>query len=218
MTDELPPPANPQDPKRTGIRWLDMAVAFSALLISAVSLFMAQQSNQSMEQLVRAGSWPFVQLGSGNVSDDGERQLAFGAENVGTGPARIYTYTVEFDGEPLAPNGHLLTNLLRACCNDAFETALADFGSDAVFGDEVSSPVARRFLAPNADVVAMRWARTEANAALWAQMDQARQDGRITTSVCYCSVLDECWIARSNAFPPEEVDSCVAPEQSSSAP
>ena len=33
MTDELPPSANPQDPKRTGIRWLDMAVAFSALLI-----------------------------------------------------------------------------------------------------------------------------------------------------------------------------------------
>jgi hypothetical protein len=178
----------------------------------------AQQSNQSMERLTRAASWPFVQLGSGNVGDDGDRELAFGVENVGTGPARIYTHSVAFDGETLPSRGHLLTNLLRACCNEAFEAALADAGADAVFGDEVSSPVAARFLAPNADVVAMRWPRTEANAPLWADLDRARQERRITTSVCYCSVFDECWIARSDAFPPEEVDSCAAPAQSSSAP
>lgn len=216
MTDETPP-QNPQDPKRTGHRWLDMAVAFSALLISTVSIFVAQQSNQSMERLVRAGSWPFVQLGSGNVSDEGTRELAFGAENVGTGPARLYTYTVEFDGEPIPASGHLLTNLLRACCNEAFETTLAEVGSGGVLGDEVSSPVARRFLAPDADVIAMRWPQTEQNADLWEQLDHARQEGRIVTSVCYCSVFEECWIARSNAFPPEEVSSCAAPEQSSSA-
>lgn len=217
MTNELPPP-NPQDPKRTGHRWLDMVVALSALLISTVSIFVAQQSNQSMERLTRAASWPFLQLGSGNTSDDGARELAFGVENVGTGPARVYTYTVEFDGEPIETRGHLLTNLLRACCSETFEAALAAQGVEGVFGNEVSSPVAQRFLAPNDSLLAMRWPRTEQNAALWAELDEARQEGRIDASVCYCSVFDECWVAHSNAFPPEEVDSCAPPGRSASAP
>jgi len=216
MTDETP--LSPQDPKRTGHRWLDMAVALFALLISTVSIFMAQQSNQSMERLVRAGSWPFVQLSSGNADDEGERELAFAVENVGTGPARIYSFAVEVDGERLSASGHLLTNILRACCKDTFDAAVAEVGLTAVFGAEVSSPVARRFLAPNAAVIAIRWPQNEQNAALWAELDQARQGGRIVTSICYCSVFDECWVARSNAFPPEEIAGCAPPPQSARAP
>jgi hypothetical protein len=195
-----------------------MVVAFSALLISTVSIFVAQQSNQSMERLVRAGSWPFLQLASGNASDDGARELAFGVENVGTGPARVYTYTVEVDGETLPSTGHMLTNVLRACCDEAFRAAVAESSEIEVFGSEMSSPVAQRFLAPNAAIIAMRWPRTEQNAAVWAALDQARQRGRIVTSICYCSVFDECWVARSNAFPPEEITSCEQPAQSSAAP
>ncbi|MGE0740767.1 MAG: hypothetical protein AB7O98_05430 [Hyphomonadaceae bacterium] len=204
------PPLNPQDPKRTGHRWLDLAVALFALLISSASIFVAYQSNQSMERLVRAGSWPFLQLGSGNVSDDGERQIAFAVSNVGTGPARIHDFEVKVDGAALPQEGHLLTNVLRACCDAEFRAAVAAAGGDvvAIYGDEVSSPVSRRFLAPNDDVTAMRWPRSDTNAALWAALDTARQTGRITQSVCYCSVFDDCWVARSDAFPPEEVNSC----------
>jgi hypothetical protein len=210
MTDG--PPLNPQDPKRTGHRWLDLAVALFALLISTASIFVAYRSNQSMERLVRASSWPFLQLGSGNVSDEGVHQIAFGVSNVGTGPARIHSFRMQLDGKPLPTEGHLLTNLLRACCDAEFRAAIeqADGGIRAVYGNEVSSPVSQRFLAPNDEVTAMRWPRSSANAALWTALDTARQTGRITQSVCYCSVFDECWIAHSNAFPPEEVDSCAA--------
>lgn len=210
MTDDAPPPiTNPQDPKRTGHRWLDMVVAFSALLISAVSIFVAYSSNQSMERITRASSWPFLQLGSGNASDDGAHELSFGVANVGTGPARLYTYEIQIDGQPLPPGTHLMTRMLQACCNEEFTAATTRAGGQvAAMGSEMSQPMSERFIAPNTEVLALRWPRTEENAALWAALDRARQTGRITVSACYCSVFDDCWLAQTRQFPPQEVASC----------
>lgn len=210
MSDDAPaPPPNPNDPKRTGVRWLDMIVACSALLISAVSIFVAYQSNQSMERLTRASAWPFLQLTSSNAGDGGARVLGLGVENVGTGPARVYRYTVEVDDQAVPMDAHLLTEILRACCNAEFEASIAAAGGVLpVYGAEMSSPVSRRFLAPEGGVIAMQWPRTEQNATAWDALDRARQEKRIVASVCYCSVFDECWIARSDTFPPQETDSC----------
>lgn len=214
MTLELPDMPEPPTPKRTGHRWIDLVVALSALSISVVSVFVARQTSQTMEELAHVSAWPFIQLGSGNATADGERAIAFGAENVGTGPARIHTFSMSVDGQTLPSEGHLLTNMLRACCNDEFRAASARAGGDvAALGYEMSSPVGSRFLAPNAEVYALRWRRDENNAALWHAADMARQTGRVVTSVCYCSVFDECWIARSDTFPPEEVDSCTPGEE-----
>jgi len=186
-----------------------MAVALSALLISVTSIFVAYNSNQSMERLTRASSWPFLQLGSGNSSDDGTPELAFGVSNVGTGPARVYAFHVEVDGRPLPPRAHLLTELLEACCAQEFAAASARAGGKvAAMGSDMSQPVGRHFLAPNSEILALRWPRTPANEALWRALDDARQSGRITMSACYCSVFDDCWIAHSDSFPPETVRSC----------
>lgn len=203
---------HPPEPRKTGHRWIDLTVAVAALTISLTSILVARDTSQTMEQLAHASFWPFLQLGSGNVSDDGQPAIAFGVENVGTGPARIHSFEIQVDGQPLTHNGHRLTNVLRACCDAEFDALLAANGGDfnAIYGSEVSSPVGRRFLAPQARVIAMSWPRTEANAPLWRALDQARQRGRITFSACYCSVFDECWIARTNEFPPEQVNSCTA--------
>jgi len=211
MSDDTPPaPPNPNDPKRTGQRWLDMVVALSALLISTVSIFVAYNSNQSMERLTRASAWPFIQIGSGNAGAEGEPQLTFAITNVGTGPARIHTFEMLVDGQPLPPGGHLLTRLLQACCEAEFDAAVDRArGSQAgALGQELSSPVPERFIAPNGEVFAIIWPRTEQNGALWTALDAARQNGRITMSTCYCSVFDDCWIAHSDSFPPEETKSC----------
>lgn len=212
MTLEMP---ETPEPKKTGHRWIDLIVAVSALSISVVSIFVARNTSETMEQLAHVSAWPFIQLGSGNATTDGQRELAFGAENVGTGPARIHTFTMSVDGEPLPRDGHLLTNMLRACCADEFRAASERAGGDvAALGYEMSSPVSSRFLAPNAEIYAIRWRRSEDNQALWTSADMARQTGRIVTSVCYCSVFDECWVARSDSFPPEEVNSCTPDEAS----
>lgn len=215
MTMDMSNPPDTPEPRRTGHRWIDLVVAVSALSISVVSIMVARDTSQTMEQLAHASFWPFLQLGSGNVSDDGEAAIAFGVENVGTGPARIHSFEIQVDGQPLPAEGHQLTHILRACCNDEFEAALAQNGGDIVslYGAEISSPMSHRFLALNTDAIAISWPRTDANRALWTSLDMARQRGRITMSTCYCSVFDECWIARTNSFPPEEVDSCTPDER-----
>jgi hypothetical protein len=219
MTIDFPNPPDPAEPRRTGHRWIDLIVALSALSISVASILVAKHTSDTMERLAHASFWPFLQLGSGNAGDNGEHEIAFGVENVGTGPARIHSFEVQVDGRPLPHGGHLLTNMLHACCEAEFNAAIERNGGDiiAVYGSEVSSPVSRRFLAPNHDVTAVRWPRNEANAAVWTALDMARQHGRITMSTCYCSVFDECWIARSDVFPPEQVDSCTPHDASSNA-
>ncbi len=209
MTDE--PQLNQQEPRRRDYRWLDMVVALSAILISTVSIFVAYNSNQSMERLTRASAWPFIQIGSGNAGDDGEPELSFRIDNVGTGPARVHTFEMQVDGQPLPPGSHVLTRILQACCEAEFDAAIARAGGSQIgaMGQEMSSPVPERFLAPNGYVYAMVWPRTPENAELWTALDHARQSGRITSSVCYCSVFDECWIAHSHSFPPEETASCA---------
>jgi hypothetical protein len=201
------------EPPKTGQRRLDLFVALAALTISAVSIFIARDTSRTMERLAHASFWPFLQLGSGNVRDDGVPALTFAMENVGTGPARIHTFELKVDGKPLE-GGHLLTRVLRACCDAELSATLERNGNDftAIYGSEVSSPVSRRFLAPNASLTAMSWPRTESNATVWTALDHARQGGRITMSTCYCSVFDECWIARTNEFPPQEVKRCAADE------
>jgi hypothetical protein len=216
MSLDAPNMLEPPGPKSIGHRWIDLVVAGLALSISLVSILVARDTSQTMERLAHASFWPFLQLGSGNVTDDGAHAISFGVENVGTGPARIHVFGVEVDGRPIPSEGHLLTNILHACCEAEFAAAIEQNGGDilAVYGREVSSPVANRFLAPNDEITTIRWPRTEANYTLWTSLDQARQRGRITVSSCYCSVFDECWVAQSDSFPPEQVDSCNAPDQS----
>lgn len=219
MNPDPPSMAEPPNPKKTGHRWIDLVVAVSALSISVASILVARDTSQTMERLAHASFWPFLQLGSGNVTDDGERSITFGVENVGTGPARIHSFEVQVDGRPIRSEGHMLTNILNACCEAEFRAAVEanDGAISAVYGSEVSSPVSNRFLEPNGDITAARWPRTEANQALWTALDQVRQAGRITMTTCYCSVFDECWVAHSNSFPPEQVDSCTAEDTTSEA-
>jgi hypothetical protein len=54
--------------------------------------------------------------------------------------------------------------------------------------------MAHTFLSLNEEATALPWPRTDDNQALWKAVDQARQHGRITMRVCYCSVFDE-WLA-----------------------
>ncbi len=45
---------------KTGHRWVDMAIAISAITISVISLFVAIEHGKTEEKLVAANSWPFV--------------------------------------------------------------------------------------------------------------------------------------------------------------
>ena len=202
-------PERPLRPRRR-VHWLDLVVSFSALFISAVSIFITYQTSNSMERLVRASSWPFVQLGSGNTSDGGDSAISFSLQNAGTGPARIHSYAVVVDGRPVeGPN--LFGGIARACCDAEYQRLVAVNPRNPwqPIGSVLTRPVAPGLLAPNEEGASFQWARTAENEQLWRAMDMARQQGRITTQACYCSVFDECWDVESNKLPVAREDVCA---------
>ena len=207
----LEPIATPE-PKKTGHRWVDIVVALSALSISVVSIFVAQGTSHRMERLTQANSLPFIQLDTGNANENRERELSFIVSNVGTGPARLHAFHFEVDDQPLSNDGNPLDQLLLACCESELNAAVEAANGDrrTALRDDLSSPVARRFLAVGQDVTALRWRMTPENELVWRALDRARQSGRIRMDVCYCSVFDECWVSRTGEFPPREVNSCEA--------
>lgn len=204
-------PEPPAEIKKTGSRWVDILLSVSAIFISGCSLYLAQDSSRAMERLVQANSMPFLQLSSGNVSEDGEYgSLSFFVENAGTGPARIHTFSYLVDGEEIEMEGRVVSNLIRACCGPGFDAAVAASNGDVTtaLGYDLSSPVANTFLAAGGSTTALIWARAPQNETLWREVDVARQRGRISARACYCSLFDECWVAETNQFPPRPVNSC----------
>lgn len=200
----------PPEPKKTGHRWVDMIVALLALFMSVLSIFVAQHTSETMERLVHANSWPFLQMGSSNSNEEGEYELGFHVSNVGTGPARIHTFELLIDDQPVEIRSNVTYTMIENCCGEDFSAAIERAGGNPLAAVEMEStaPIARRFLAPNDTISALRWPRTENNATLWTAVDQARQRGRVGMRACYCSVFDECWIAQTNVFPPTPVASC----------
>ncbi len=206
--------------KRTGRNWLDLMLGLSAIFVSMCSLYLAYNSSNSMERLVAANSMPFIQLESGNASDEGEPgRLGFAARNAGTGPARVHTFEYVVDGVAVPQRGYVAGNVIRACCRPELDAALAaaDGNMIAAIDNDLTSPIANTFFAPGDEVTSWAWRRTEVNASLWDAVDQARQSARIRMRACYCSLFDECWIAETGVFPPRPVDACAAPPQQPSA-
>ena len=186
-------------------------LALSAIFVSMCSLYLAHNSSSAMERLVKASSWPFIQLESGNTGEDRVTpDLAFIVSNAGTGPARVHSFDLLVDGQPVEQS-NVLVRLLQACCDDVYTAETAEHENPyEVLGVIYTRPVAPTLIAPNDEVVAMGWPRTETNERLWQAFDQARQEGRITTRACYCSVFDECWRVESGELPVQQANACEA--------
>src|SRR6185312_3394834 len=90
---------------RTGHRWVDFAVPFSALAVSVISLVVAVHHGRTMQEmaqanarLVQANSWPLLQFTTGNANDKGEPEITLKVENAGVGPAKLVSLEI-FQGE-----------------------------------------------------------------------------------------------------------------------
>lgn len=195
---------------RTGHRRLDIVLSTVAVVVSLVSIFVAYHTSHSMEKLVQANSWPFLQLGHGNafgetavIGDSSSAQIYFTVTNAGTGPAVIHSFEFRFDDQVFPADGGTIDRFLKACCAEL----LTD---DVKVGNTASTPIAQTVLAPGTDSTVLRWPLLPDNEKLWLALDRVRQQNRIAMSACYCSVFDECWVADTHTFPPRQVASCEA--------
>ncbi|MEO7635047.1 MAG: hypothetical protein ABIS38_05315 [Sphingomicrobium sp.] len=190
----------PHLPHPTGHRHIDFVLPISALFISFVSIAIAWHHGQVMqelvhqnERLVEANSLPYLQV-SGNMID---HRLLLQAANEGVGPAKIMSAEIRVDGRPVQS----LDALIDACCGKGD------------YADLYSSSLEGRMVRPGDNVAFVDFRETPANRPQLLALNAARRAGRIQTRLCYCSVFNDCWQARSDDATPNAVSQCVAPER-----
>lgn len=189
-------------PHHTGYRWLDLTLALSAMFVSVVSLIVAVRHGQAMDRLVAANSWPFLTYASDNEGPDGRQRITLRIENAGIGPARIQTFELWWQGQPVASADELLAR----CCmlQRHAPLALADLKALDLYVGIVAPAVLRAGDAQN--ILSLE--RTDANADVWDRLDKARLN--LTMRACYCSVFDECWISNLLETDTTDVATCPA--------
>lgn len=177
--------------------WLEYVIGAAAVLISAISLQVALNANQTEERLLAASTWPHVQYGTGNRLPDDVSSITFNLHNAGVGPARIKSVQVLHDGKPM-PDA---ATLLRACCGAT--------------GERVPTVTSHpeRVLVPGEEMTFLRYDEKTADPAVWAALNRERF--AVQLRACYCSVLDDCWMLDSTLDDPQPVASCpvLPPEQ-----
>ena len=197
MTDDDPGNAATAPARRDG-RWFELVVGASAILISAVSLFVAISANRAQERMLAASVWPSLLFASSNASTEGEPQITLDLLNRGIGPARLRWAELRYDGTSLRDAGDLLSH----CCG-----ALPDVAGDHRY-PVVTSGIQNRVIAAGEWVPMLRMPRSDAAASTWNALDRERR--KIELRACYCSVLDDCWLFDSAAEDPQPVRTCPA--------
>ena len=192
---EVPEIHTPHVPP-SGKRWLDMALAASAFIISLVSLWLGIQHGRAMEKLVAANSWPNIEFDT--IVD---RRGATGAElklqldNNGIGPARVETLELWYRDAPLADIAALVQALGGSA---AFKVESASVSGFVIGAQQ------KQMLVTLTATDGVRYVETLLQGA-----------GAIKARICYCSVFDECYVndTRDRQPRPQRVDACPVPRQ-----
>lgn len=194
--DEIRPHA-----RRTGHQWVDLIVAFSAIAISVISLFIAVDNGRTERKLVAASSWPFLVFDhENNGLVAGSRVAVLKIGNGGVGPARIQSAVVRFNGRIARSRWELLS----LCCGATWPT---DTESEIRSGLISENPIVG--VLPAKDSVSFLALRERpGNASVWNAFSAM---GGLAFEVCYCSVLDDCWLTDlKSTTTPTPVRACPA--------
>ena len=189
----------------TGVRWLDMILAGSAMLVSIISLFVSIEHGRTMERLVetnarqvRASTLPVLRFNHGNLADGTNKPTVHvDISNGGTGPAIIEWVAMSYAGHPIAT----VPAFLDACCRTR---------SSAKLDPYIINKVSGQTLSPGQSVSMLQLSRAGSDPDVYRRLER---EGRynIRLSACFCSVLDECSITDFRQTRPAPVAPCPAP-------
>ena len=194
--------------QKTGHKWVDMVVAFSALFISVVSLGIAILHGRTMEKmaeanarLVAANSWPFLSYGAGTVTTNGVTTADMRVHNTGVGPAKIESAELRWKGVAYGSD----QDFLKACC-----------GLDQASGVPFDSDLVPHEVLPAGGHITFLALAKSASPVVFAALQQAMLSRDLELHVCYCSIFDECWKSDLTvlSLKPEPVPACVQPKVS----
>jgi hypothetical protein len=194
--------AAPHAAHHTGRPWLDLTLALCAIFLSILSLAVAIHHGVVMKRLVAANSWPFLTYTTGNEDAQGHRRISLKIENAGVGPARVETFEVWWQDQPVASP----SELLQRCCMSSSGSKIDPADARVMnLGVGIVAPTVMR---AGGDQAFLSLDLTEANAPVWHRLDVARLQVRMRA--CYCSVFDECWESDLVHTDTRDVKSCPA--------
>jgi hypothetical protein len=157
-------------PAKPRIEW-DRITALMAVLIGACALAVSLYTAYLQNAQVRAQTWPHIQLWQSNVD------RSFSISNRGVGPARIADVRLRIDGLEVT----------------GFDQAIKKLQAKPEPVSSLQSYFARRVLTPNEDVKMIQF-ETDAHFNIFMN-----NRDRIRFEICYCSVLNECYLLNENA-------------------
>jgi hypothetical protein len=169
----------------TGLPWIDLILAGSAIFISIVSLVVSIHHGRTMEKLVaanekqvKAATLPILRFTTGNITEN-VSAVHFDLTNGGTGPAIIEWFRLKWNDQPM--NGP--SDFLARCCPRPTPRTGPVWQSVA---SGMTLPAGQ-----SQTIFQIRAADAEPN--LYHLLD-AEARFKVEAEGCYCSVLDECWI------------------------
>jgi hypothetical protein len=186
----------PTLPPRRDRHFAEYIATAVALVISAVSLWVAIGTEDANRKMVAAASLPLLQSETSDGDTAGHSVITYGISNAGIGPALVETFEVFFRGKPVRS----ATELLQACCH--YREGAVTWTNATMTGLVLRAGDSRTFI---------YYPKGTQNLQSYTEFDAAR--GRlITERVCYCSVFNECWLSDLNTLHPPRVDKCPVPK------
>lgn len=180
--------------------WSESALAIGAVLIAAVSLWVAVSTVRTNQKLVAAASWPFIRTDSSNAltTPSGRPLLTLDAINSGIGPAKIESVQVFWRGKAYRD----AAGLLRACCGLKRPAGV------------VTSTLADTVVREGQTVRLIAYAEPVKNSGPWLTLSGLLNGKRPFPQyrICYCSAFNECWITNGHQLNPPRVSACPTPK------
>lgn len=176
---------DPAVKSRTGgqaISYVAIGLSLAALLVSLLEVLAVKDEQ-------RAEVWPYLHV---DVSYSAQGFALF-ATNKGVGPARVRSAALFLDGEPLLDLDAAIVEALGEEEAFSYELYRADTPAPGVMAAD-----------ERIDMFAVPWEpRTRRLVETWFD--------RLEVELCFCSVYDECWVARLTDADPEPVARCPIP-------
>jgi hypothetical protein len=191
---------------KTGHRWVDMVIAFSALFISVVSLGVAILHGRTMEnmaaanaRLVSANSWPFLAYGAGTNTVDGVLTIHMNVVNTGVGPAKIESAELVWKGVAYRRD----QDFLKACC-----------GYDPESGRISTLNFLPHEVLRAGERITFLGFQQPADRGVFDALQRAMLSRDLQLRICYCSIFDECWKSdlTTHSLNPKPASACVEPK------
>ena len=199
------------------IRLIEIVVGVSVVVISVVSLFVAVFQGIVMQRTLEASVVPVIQYGSGNYDlERDEWQITLSFQNTGLGPAELRHFRLIWQGDEITDTSAFL---VRCCVPDDIPAdQRASYVRQAFENRELAflfNSVGGRFFAPQEEVSYVVSVRPDAETqphgrAIWDALDRVRHE--LDVEICYCSVFDDCWMARFPEQTRERVRQCPVRE------